>query len=347
MAYHLLLLTKLMRKDIEPLKPFEEQGTSVVICGKNEANNFKKNLPKILAQDYKDFEVIVVDDHSSDSTPEVLKDIAKEDSKLKIVTSNSFEDKPGKKTALSAGIGAAKNNWIVVTDADCWPASEHWIKHMVEPLSKEKKLSIGISPYKKEPGFINKMIQYETNLTATQYASYTLAGMPYMAVGRNMAYKKVFFTDNEKNLKGQNLASGDDDLLVNQFADPNSTQIVLHPDSFTYSPAHTSLKGWLKQKSRHQTAGSFYKLNHKILLSLFMVSMMLFYWLMLILFFSKFFYGVIATMLVLGLVNATIFYKCTKKINPKGHKVDLGFFYSLWFPIIFIRSLFIRKTQWN
>ncbi len=336
-----------MHEPVAELQPFKRRGVSVVICGKNEAENFTRNLPKILVQEYNPLEVVVVDDHSDDETNDVLEGFTKEFDNLTIILAEMFEDKPGKKLALQTGIKAAMYDWIVVTDADCRPASKRWISYMVEPLSKGKKLSIGVSPYSTRKGWLNKLIHYETNLTAVQYISFALSGMPYMGVGRNMAYTKDFFLGGSAEMKGKNLASGDDDLLVNHAASATDTAVVLHPDSFTYSPACETFNGWLRQKSRHQTAGILYKPIHIFLLFLFGASFMLFYWLLIPLFFGGYFYSVIAILIILGITVGTIMGACYKKINPQGYKTELGSLYAFIWPWIMLRSLFIKKTKWS
>ncbi len=142
------------------------QSVTVIICAKNEAENLQKNLPFILNQNYPNFEVIIVDDNSSDNTNEIIK-------AQQLITNNLFlitiskEEKIGlgKKYALQKGIEAAKNELILLTDADCQPISKNWIAEMANCISDEKKIVLGISPYKTENTFLNALIEYETAQT--------------------------------------------------------------------------------------------------------------------------------------------------------------------------------------
>ena len=102
--------------------------TSVIICAKNEEVNLKKNLEKVLNQDFKEFEVIVVDDQSTDSTNYLLNFLSKKYSNLKVVTLNkNVNSRIGKKFALSIGIKTAKFDNLVLTAADCIPNSRKWL----------------------------------------------------------------------------------------------------------------------------------------------------------------------------------------------------------------------------
>src|SRR5690606_8268381 len=105
----------------------------------------------------------------------------------------------GKKYALTLGIKVAKYDIILLTDADCIPASPHWVQRMSGPLRRDKykMLVLGYSAYNRQPGLLNRLIQYETLLTAIQYVSFALWGAPFMGVGRNLAYRKTFFMENK------------------------------------------------------------------------------------------------------------------------------------------------------
>ena len=87
----------------------------------------------------------------------------------------------------------AKFEIMLLTDADCLPATENWISSMQSCYSDNTEIVLGYSPYLKKPGLLNKVIRWETYHTAMQYLSYALAGIPYMGVGRNLSYKKTLF----------------------------------------------------------------------------------------------------------------------------------------------------------
>ena len=102
---------------------------SVIICAKNEEVNLNDKLPKVLEQDYPDYEVIVVNDSSSDESEEVLAIMKTRYERLHttFVPENAkFID--SKKFALTLGIKAAKNEILIFTDADCEPKTEKWLK---------------------------------------------------------------------------------------------------------------------------------------------------------------------------------------------------------------------------
>ena len=174
------------------------EAVSVVICAKNEYSNLKKNLPQILNQDYPDFEVILVNDASDDYTHELLEDFERKYEKLKVITiKENLNFFSGKKFALSIGIKSAKNDLLLLTDADCYPNSPNWIRHMADPFSDpETEIVLGYGPYEKKPGILNAIIRFDTLMVAVQYFSFALKQKAFMGVGRNLAYRKSLFYKN-------------------------------------------------------------------------------------------------------------------------------------------------------
>ncbi|HUH19108.1 glycosyltransferase [Albibacterium sp.] len=251
---------------------------SVVICAKNEEENLKQNLESILNQDYPDFEVVLVNDCSSDDSEWVLKDLSKRYSHLNVVTlKEDARFKHGKKFAVTIGIKGAKNQLMVFTDADCKPQSDQWLKHMGNSFASNKEIVLGYSPYNRLPGFLNMFIRFETFHTAISYLSYALKHNAYMGVGRNMAYSEDLFFKGKGFASHMHIPSGDDDLFVNQNATKQNTAICIHPDAQVWSEPKTSYSSYSLQKARHHGASKAYKSKHKWMLSMQVSSAVMFY----------------------------------------------------------------------
>lgn len=252
---------------------------SVIICAKNEAENLEKNLPFILNQEYSNYEVVLVNDGSSDQTLEIMEQFEAKYDAVKIVDVRTNEAFWGnKKYALTLGIKASKNDFLVFTDADCRPNSSLWLQHMSSKFSNEKAIVLGYGAYEKRKfSILNLLIRFETILTALQYFSYAKLGIPYMGVGRNMAYRKELFFNNNGFNGHMSVKSGDDDLFINEVADKGNTALCYVKESFTISAPKESLKGWIRQKRRHVSTSRLYKLQHKLLLGLFYFSQLTFW----------------------------------------------------------------------
>ncbi len=252
---------------------------SIIICAKNEAENIKKFLPSILEQDYPNFEVVLINDSSLDETLEVFEEFATKHTNIKIVDVKNNEAFWGnKKYALTLGIKAAKHTHLLFTDADCKPVSNKWIKDMSANFDKQETIILGYGAYDKiKNSLLNKLVRFETLLTATQYFSFAKIGIPFMGVGRNLAYHIDEFYKTNGFINHMKIRSGDDDLFINEVANSKNTSICTTKTSFTTSIPKTSFKDWFKQKRRHVSTANHYKFKHKAILALFYISQVLFW----------------------------------------------------------------------
>jgi len=201
---------------------------SVIICAKNEADNLRQFLSSILAQDYPEYEVIVVDDCSEDDTQNLLEELQQKHSHLTVSTiKKDPKFKHTKKFALLIGIKAAKHEWLLLTDADCYAKSTGWLSAMQKNFTANTDIVLGYG---------------------------------------GLAYRKSFFFNHKGFSSHTHLISGDDDLLVNRLARKDNTKTEYSKQSHIRSAPKTSFTQWVKQKKRHLTTGLYYKKKHKILL---------------------------------------------------------------------------------
>lgn len=325
---------------------------SVVICARNESANLKAYLPAVLEQDYPAFEVIVVNDRSWDGTEELLKEFSAQYRHLKIVTIGDGEKFiAGKKFAVTMGIKAAQYEWLVFTDADCVPASANWLKGMQQPANEQVEFVLGYSPYLKKGGLLNALIRFETFFTAVNYLSFALKGMPYMGVGRNMAYKKSLFFKNRGFAAHMHIPSGDDDLFVNAHANRRNTEVWIHKDTHVWSEPNTTFGAYLRQKKRHFGAGKLYKGKHKFILSAQIIFQFLFYgFLIALMFFKPAMYVALGIFALSIIIRCFVYPRLLKRLNYGG--------LSIWFPLLDILlfiflvfngivSIFVKKVQWK
>lgn len=263
----LLLIVHIRMSLLKPLPQTFDQPVSIIICARNEADNLIQFLPKVLEQNYPNYEVIVVNDRSIDNTPDVLRAFERSYPRLKVThVKENDRFNFNKKFAVTMGIKAAQNEHLLFTDADCIPESENWLTEMVAPFQTKKSIVLGYGAYKKAAGLVNKIIRAETFLIAQQYIGYTLIGLPYMAVGRNLAYTKSVFFDNKGFSSHQHLVTGDDDLFINEVATAKNTAVVFSPNSYTTSIPKKTWSDYLEQKRRHLGASASYKSSAKLLL---------------------------------------------------------------------------------
>lgn len=276
---------------------------SVIIASKNEAENLQRNLPLILNQDYPDFEVIVVDDHSTDETASFLQSVSH--SKLQL---HRLYDESGKKAAIQKGIEKAQYDRLIFIDADCRPKTTYWLRLMSEKLIDKKSIVLGYAPYYIEKTILNKLIRFETFVTAVQYFSAALIGKPYMGVGRNLAYTKAVYKESTAFQKHGDIISGDDDLLVNEMSRKSSVAICTQMEAHSISKATETWKGYFYQKRRHLQAGTRYLRNDRFRLAIYGIAQLLFWITFFFLLFSNLVNPFILSIFVLKLMFQFLLY---------------------------------------
>jgi len=325
---------------------------SIIICARNEEDNLTEFLPKILTQNYPEFEVIVVNDCSYDNTENVIDEYAKIFSNLKKVTIK--EDgyyKTGKKFAVMVGIKGTKYNNLLFIDADCYPASEFWLKDMAKGFVNKKEIVLGYGAYKKESGFLNTLIRFDTFLIALNYLSAAVKGKAYMGVGRNLGYTKELFYKEKGFANHYHIQSGDDDLFINKATTAENTNIVISHNSITYSLGKDTFSNWKRQKQRHLTTAPHYNFPTKIRIMFGFMSQYLFH----ILFFSLLFFKTTFIIALIGLFikvtfQLVIFNKASKKLNEKDlwkFAFVYEFILLVIYPILHFSKLLHKPNKWK
>lgn len=320
---------------------------SVIICAKNEAKNLTSNIPFLIDQNYSNFELILINDCSTDNSLEVMEHFKLSHPTIIKIVDVAFNEKfwGSKKYALTLGIKAASHEHLLFSDADCKPISKNWITEMTGNFSNSKEIILGYGAYEKiNKSFLNKIIRFETLITAIQYFAYAKIGTPYMGVGRNLAYTKSLFFAQKGFVNHIKIKSGDDDLFVNEASNKTNTTCCYSKDSFTSSTSKTSFKEWIQQKRRHVSTASHYKKTHKFLLGLFYSSQLIF-WILSILLLSFLYKWELVTAFII--FRFVFLYISVGYSAKKLHEKDLILFLPFYelFLILVQLFIFIKNTR--
>ncbi|WKN31760.1 glycosyltransferase [Porifericola rhodea] len=325
---------------------------SVIVCAHNELPNLKRLLPLLYEQNYRRYEIIIVDDRSTDGTIDFLLEEKKKHSQLKVVwVRHRPEYIKGKKYALTLGIRAASYEKLLFTDADCLPNSTEWIRGMNAALKENKDFVLGYSPYQQHKGLLNLFIRYETLMTAALYFSAALAGRAYMGVGRNLAYRKSFFMEKKGFYKHIRVAGGDDDLFVNEHASANNVAISLDDKTKVFSVPKHKLIEYYRQKTRHLSVGKYYKKTDHRWLGPLSISYIVF-WIGLIGLILAGIepYLILLGFLLKGFLQFTFLKTASRKLNDSINLAllpILDFLYVIYYVVLGISALSSKNTRWK
>ncbi len=325
---------------------------SVVICARNQDYNLGQYLPKILEQDYPDFEVVVVNDASTDDTLQLLQDFERQYPHLSIVNiQQNLNFFSGKKFPLALGIKSAKNELLLLTDADCEPSSTQWIKQMASAFTSKTEIVLGYSPIKPAKGFLNTLMRYDNFQTGIHYLSHSLINKTSIGVGRNLAYRKSLFYKSGGFISHYKLQTGDDDIFINRVATKNNTQVEIQHDSFMNANFIPSFSLWYRKKKQQLNTGKYYKTGTKFLRGKYRLSLLTFYGLLAAL--LVFNYGIL---FVLGLFVLRLFTqlliikKCSSVLSERNLLLISPLLELLMVFILIsvkISNIFIKQNKWK
>lgn len=213
---------------------------SVIITTSNQDYLLQKNLPAVLEQDYPDFEVVVVDDNSTDETADILQQLQNRYPHLRTTfvppTSRRISHR---KLALTLGIKAATGDWLAFTDADCHPATNQWLRSLTAEIvnsssSTNKNAAeavIGYTGYEHSRGLAALLRRFDTQLRGLRLLGFAAHGKAHMAYGTNLLYRRSIFFDAKGYSSHLNLERGDDDIFVNENIPSRSIRAAVSSDA--------------------------------------------------------------------------------------------------------------------
>lgn len=242
---------------------------SVIVAAKNEEKNIHALIKSIDEQNYpkEKYEVIIVDDGSTDNTFNIASNFITDKINFKIIKSVGKKIS-GKRGALQKGIENSIYNYILITDADCEPQN-NWLISFANVFNKGFNFAYGIAPFEQSNNLINKISCYENFRNSILSFAFSKLNLPYTATSRSIGFSKNTFLELNGYFNTIDSISGDDDLLLRE-AVKNKIQIglVVNNNSFVFSKTKTNLKDYLNQRARHLTSSSYYLFKQKSILGI-------------------------------------------------------------------------------
>ncbi len=350
LLFFLVFFAAFQRREVLTSKP--PRPVSIIVCAHDEEENLRELVPLLLRQDHPQFEVIVVEDRCNDHTYDYLLQATKENPLLRMVrVVHKPEHVNGKKYALTLGIRAARYDRVLLTDADCRPASARWAAEMSSVYLPNTIFVLGFSPYLRRSSLLNSFIRFESTLTGIQMLGMALLGKPYMGVGRNLLYEKKVFLEN-KGFNGHlEITGGDDDLFVNRYATRQNTCVKVGSDAMTVSLPKETWSEYFHQKVRHLAVGKRYKFSDKLLLGTFSLTWMG-GWLGVL---PLAFFHPLGNFLMGGLVlrvvlAAVVFHIASLRLGQRfeAWKVPfLDFLYAFYYLVAGVAALNAKRIRWK
>ena len=293
-------------------------------------------------------EILIIDDFSGIETALFIKKMKEQKGSLSYYKVKT--NLPGKKQALKEGLSVARFNFVLLTDADCSPKSNNWAKLMTSAtLGGRFDVILGYSPYSVlKKTWLNLWIHFEAWMTGVLYLSFCLRGLPYMGVGRNLLYNKSILPPSALT-EIKTTPSGDDDLLISQISTVKNTSICIDPNSFCYTYPSPSWSSYFKQKKRHYSTATHYKIKHQLLLGTFSLSQILFFVLSFLAILNNSVWIPIVLYIIRVLIITFIGSKLMRLLKAEFSKTHLLLFdilLSIYYVLFSFTFLFPKQKEW-
>lgn len=329
----------------------EKPPVSVIILVHNQYHLIRQNLPELLGQEYKDFEVVVVDDTSDDGSDELLEKHAETFSNLRVVKlTQSLNWFKGRKFPLSLGIKSASHEYLLLTDIRYRPEGKNWISQMVAAYTPDTAIALGYATFS-TTSKINKWLRFMAFYDGMLYLSMALSGVPFKGIKPNLSYRKSLFYHHKGFSSHYVINAGDDELFVNKAATRKNTKIQTIAGSQVKSTKSLTFIQWLEIEKTRLAIRRFFKPVHRAVISLFSATTLLFYVLFFILLAMNIQLPVVIGIFTIRLISQlTIFGLIQKKLSEKKLLWVTPFFdmaLSLIDLVIWLRMLFIKKSKWS
>lgn len=237
----------------------EDIAVSVVVVVKEDFYYINDILPRVLAQDYDRFEVVVVDLGSNEEFSDALSQIAARNNNLHVTKVRQHQQQRfviSNKMALNIGIKAASYQNIIITTVDACPESDKWLALMAKGFINGEVV-IGYCGVERKKGFANKIIRSSRLMLSVRYLSSAMRHKTYRGVIQNLGFtKNIYFKANGFN--HLNLNAGEDDLFIQKIATPQNTSIVISPKATMRQQQWDGLGWWYNVRKFLSFSYKFY-----------------------------------------------------------------------------------------
>ena len=320
---------------------------SIIAAAKNETVNIKSLIDSLTEINYpKDnFEVIIIDDHSSDNTFQIANGLIKGYNNFSVYH-NENEPSLAKKGALTFGITKAKFPFIMITDADCNPELS-WLKSYSIRFNKGDDFVFGIAPFYTGKSFISNYSAFENLRTSILTFSSANLGYPYSAAARSFGFCKMAFEKIEGYKNTIETLSGDDDLLIRE-AVKNKLKIglVIDKEAFVFSSSKKSIKDYFSQKARHTKTSFHYLLHQKIILGFWHLLNLVLFFSPILIFVNIIFVIPFIIKIIFDEALVLTFQKRFGYNFKVGKIIVMQIVYEIFIVLNFFNAL-LRKDKWN
>lgn len=220
-----------------PQSAIDQPRVTVLLVSNGDHVALDEHLPIYLTQDYAPgYDVVVVSEKADAETDNVLKRYANNERLYSTFVPESSRYMSKNKLAITLGVKAAKNDWIVLTDPRCKPMGSDWLSSLSQSLADHDSIVLGYVNYSEESKPYHRFEQMHTALYLLRAAQ---RGEAYRTNCPLVAFKKKDFMENNGFLEHLRYSIGEYDFLVNKYGKLGNSEVAISPQTWlTEDPIH-------------------------------------------------------------------------------------------------------------
>ena len=332
----------------ESLQSTSEPPISVLVYCKNQAESLKEFIPKLINQNYSNYEIVIVSNHSYDDTIEVFESFEENHDHIKLVDVENNEAFWGsKKYALTLGVRKAKNNFLLFTSPEVEIIDENWIKSHAFHFANGVENIFGYTNKVKAKGLSSLIIRFCNFMSSLNQIGLGSIIKPFKTNEYNFGYTKELFFENNGYTNQVLVPKENNNLLLSKNITTKNSRYIVNNESMVFSKT-IKFKDWFYKKRKNYIAQKKYPFSVKLILFLFFTTEILFWTTAItggILFKHPFWFIVIGIrFLIVGIILG----KCAFKLKDKNLLYFFPFLelINIWIQLIIFTSNLISKPKY-
>ena len=247
-------------------------GISILVTSREQCADLHRLLPMLLEQDYPaSYEVIVVDQNSTDDTRPYLEHMEGLYDNLRVMElPESTRDISPMRLALTLGFRAASYDWVLVLQANCYPATPDWLRGMGEACARrqETQMVLGYTRFVNGKGWHGLRCRFFRAWQQLLNLSWAERHGAYRCDGTNLCYRRSYFLEHKGFAFDTNLLMGATDIMVNHHSTAANTAVNLSPETVMLQDTPHYRSWWYQERlffmetRRHFRHTCLYRLNY-------------------------------------------------------------------------------------
>ncbi|MFW5973125.1 MAG: glycosyltransferase [Bacteroidota bacterium] len=235
---------------------------SVVVAARDEESNMSACLDGLLANTYPDFEVLVVDDHSTDNTAVIVRNAARNapaERPIRLLSQSEIGEPgaKGKSAAVFTGVLHAHGEIILATDADC-TVGPGWIEEMISGFAEETEMVAGPVLFETQDDWLSRLMALEFLGLVAVGAGGIGAGVPNMSNGANIAYRRDMYLARLRDVASDDIAPDETLLQILYRENPHSIAFCASPGAVVRTRPPGDVRSFVRQRIRWARTGARY-----------------------------------------------------------------------------------------